>query len=617
MKRLIYSLLAAGAVAGLASCSADEPTEVTNSNDGTVDFTVTLPEIDTRAYGDASTINCNELWYTVYAAADNSVVISDRSISAFGKGVLSADVSLKLVANEQYNIVFYAHNSESGFSTYSNGKISVNYGEANTNDELDDAFCTVYNFTADGKTKHVILNRPFAQINVGTDDLDQDAVKAILSEITGTLTIDSGLYNSYDILNNKVTGEVTEAVSYTNDHFSVNSNFPAVSNGKSYSLLTEAYLLVPNTEALINAGYSLMNASVPIRDVNLAATPVQMNYRTNIYGSLLTSEQPFTVVIEPAFEAPAFELPQVFVSNADELVSALKNPVEKNVVIPSGTIIDLGDRDKIVLTSDKSIKNEGVVVNSANTSIRVASPGVTLNVEGGEFSNTNNSLFMFVTSDGGILNIKNTKITSELNNNGVAVAVMNDATVTLENVTIDSNFCPVQTWEGLDGSTVTAKNCTFISRSQNTFGNWTYCFNINGKNEATLTNCTVLGVQGAVAANSGAAVTLNNVTAATFVPANATQTVTFYPIYTADGAKVTVNGGYYYSENPSNYNAYQGANSSIIINSGYFNAMPYDAATKKELAPAAGSYKTVSVSKSIATPWGDTTTVTFAKAVSE
>ena len=299
MKKTIYSSLALGAVLGLASCASDEPLG-NNQNDGSVTFTVALPEMATRAFGDANTINCNELLYTVYDAEGNTVILPTETKTAFGQGVLTDNVTLQLVANQEYKIVFYAHNNGSQFSTYADGKLTVDYTKANINSEIDDAFYAAYAFTADGNAKTVTLTRPFAQLNIGTNDLGEAAVQKILANITSTLTVSQGLYTGMDLIagttsdEDATTGDVTFTPTVAP---AVNTDFPVT----GYSNLLSVYLLVPKDQSIIDATYVLNNGEKEIRTLNLASTPVQMNYRTNVYGSLLTTQQPFNVEIEPNF----------------------------------------------------------------------------------------------------------------------------------------------------------------------------------------------------------------------------------------------------------------------------------------------------------------------------
>lgn len=302
MKKLIFPLLSAGAIFAMTSCSADDA-PLPNGNDGNVTFAVTLPNMTTRAFGDIETIDCNELLYTIYDAEGQNIIVPTDTVEAFGKGVLTANLSLKLVTNQSYTIVFYAHNNASEFSAYENGNLTVDYSKATVNSEIDDAFYAVQKFTVDGIAKTVTLNRPFAQLNIGTNYLDEPTVKSIISNINSKLTVTKGLYSSIDLISGTMGQEVaTDVVLTPSSAPAVNDDFPV----EGYSNLLSAYLLVPTTQDLINAQYVINNGETLIRNLNLDATPVRMNYRTNIYGSLLTTDQPFNVQIEPAFEKPDF-----------------------------------------------------------------------------------------------------------------------------------------------------------------------------------------------------------------------------------------------------------------------------------------------------------------------
>lgn len=439
MRKFIYSALFLGSALALASCSADEPTATVN--DGTVNFTVALPEIATRAYGD--TPFCDELWYTVFDATGTETIISDQVQNpSFGNGVRTAEVNLKLVANQEYNIVFYAHNTGSEFSSYENGNVTVKYGEYNANSELDDAFVKCENFVADGNPKTVVLTRPFAQINVGTDDMGEEAVENLITKLNGTLTVSSGLYEEYNVLTGELGNPVAEGTSYsfTSKDLKENTDFPVVSNGKTYSLLTEVYLLVDQKESLINANYALNygDASTLIRELNLAATPVQMNYRTNIFGTLLTTDQAFTVEIDPAFEggvAPDWKYEEnvATVFTADGLNKAFQ-------AVPDGALIVLNnDIDASNLKNNRieTKKNQNFTLdlnghnitnaclifwNNSNITIKgqgnvtggpalatVTAVACTLNIEGGNYTagidakgDSNTCIF---SEQGGVVNI--------------------------------------------------------------------------------------------------------------------------------------------------------------------------------------------------------------------
>lgn len=613
MKKFIYTCLTLGALASLASCASEEP--AVKDNDGTVTFTVGLPSNYTRAYGD--TPECNQLTMTVYDEED-TMVISDSTINAFGPGATEQDVSIQLVKNQTYRVVFYANNKDSHFATYSRGMLEVNYDSLTVNSEKDDAFFRSYQFTVDGTQKEVKLYRPFAQVNIGTDDLEATSVQHIIANLKTKLSVTKGLYTKMNLKDSTLVADsqVAEAVDFENaTPASVNTDFPV----EGYSNLLSVYLLVPTDRDIINASCTMANNTSPINTIPLDGTNVQLNHRTNIYGRLLTSRQDFNIIIEPAFNEDPYTYPVTEVKSVDDFVKALTDGNPGVIVTPEDYVMDISNAGRIDVTSNKIINNNGTILNDGNGQIRSTGPGVTVEINGGELKTTDNALFLILASNESNMNLNNVKCTATKKTDGAILALMG-GTINIKNSVVDVNFCAVQSWnagESYLNSHLNAENCTFISRSKNTDGPWTYCVNMNGdNNDATLTNCTILGIQGAVAANDNAKITLNNCVAATFVPEGATALVTFYPVWTANGGVVNINSGYYYSESPSTYNVYQDANGTINMTGGFYNLTPYNSTSNDLLAPASGfTYKTVSETKTIPTPWGGEITATFDREV--
>ena len=332
MKKFLYSVLALGAAATLASCSSEEPLGPNDRpNDGKVTFNLCLEGAQTRAFGE--TTDCNEIIYTVFDMNDQ-VVLEDKTETAFGTGVNTATVELQLVANQQYKVIFYAHNNNSNFSSYANGVVTVNYGSGNihVNSNVDDAFINKQTytpagatealpnqvFTADGNAKTVYLTRPFAQVNFGTNDLNNTAVQNILANVSTEFTVSSGLYSTYSVLDEEATTEYTGAYTATTGKPQENTDFPV----GGYSNLLSAYLLVDQAQSVINANYTIkLDGKPDINTLNLSAMPVQGNYRTNVYGSLLTTQNDFNVTIVPGFDD---EINQIIPGKGEILMNGQK-----------------------------------------------------------------------------------------------------------------------------------------------------------------------------------------------------------------------------------------------------------------------------------------------------
>ena len=560
MKKILYSVLALGAIATLASCSSEEPLGPNDRpNDGKVTFNVALPDMGTRAFGDASTINCNELKYTVYDAAGSAIILPTATVDAFGEGVLNDDVTLQLVANESYKIVFYAHNNTSNFSSYQTtaegAKLSVNYGTNHVNSELDDAFYAVYDFVADGNAKNVTLKRPFAQINIGTDDLDNEAVKKILANVTSKLTVNNGLCNSMNLLTGKteVKGSLGAVTFTPQGEPKVNGDFPY--QPTKYSNLLSAYLLVPAEQDIIEATYVItneakVNAPKEIRTLNLSGTPVQMNYRTNIYGSLLTTENQFNVTIVPGFDD---EINQVIPGKGEILMNGQKyNSLQDAITAAAATesksaeiALGAGNWDAKILgaASDKL----------TNLSLTGVGDATVIQNYGGYHD--------YVTVANANIKFTNLKIVMP---NADYVGFAHTASASYENCTIQNKIF-------LYGGTETFTRCKFINN--NDYNVWTY-----GAANVTFKDCSFGEYGKAILIYHEAAMSANiNIIGCTFngtavegkaaIEIDGTFTNGGEGLYTVNIDNCTVNGYAPGSVSGSNiWNVKKGENAKVTLN---------------------------------------------------
>lgn len=323
MKKYLFSSAFLAVAILFTGCSADDPA-ITTGGEG-VTFKVKLPGNLSRAYGDAPSgigaPNANHLVVSIFDT-DNNYVTNQDIPDAFD-GSLEQEVSLKLVKNVKYNIVFWAYNDNAKNTPYtytaSTGELEMNYSGVIANDESYDAFYSLESeILSDGSTRDVILKRPFAQINIGSNDLEDPTVQYIYSSIYSKLTITDGLYNSVNLLTSQLGDKLT-----TPQVFEVKPIPAPLTEGtmfpvEGYQNIQMNYLLVGDPdyktaqksliEATLDLGYIVNDVDNPINTLNLSSTPVRTNYRTNIYGALLTTVNNFKVVIEPSFMSPDYVL---------------------------------------------------------------------------------------------------------------------------------------------------------------------------------------------------------------------------------------------------------------------------------------------------------------------
>lgn len=315
MKRCFYSMMAAMALLLLSACSCDDELSQGNGNEALVSFNVELSGgMQNKAISDGTTAKN----LTVHVFDENGTYLSelDKTVELNEK---KKSVSINLVKGKTYSFLFWAsvNKENSPYSFGVDGKtITVDYNDAKANDESRDAFLGVVKNKAVEASfeENVTLKRPFAQINFLTDDI-ADAGK-------NGLTIDENTHSSITLSKVATTlnpftntvGGFTEAEVIFGE-----AAIPALSetvtmgsapDAKTYNYLGTAYFLVPAEGENPNAGKDqamLNSATLKIKDINgeglkVENVPVQWNYRTNIYGSLLTATGNFNVTIVPDYD---------------------------------------------------------------------------------------------------------------------------------------------------------------------------------------------------------------------------------------------------------------------------------------------------------------------------
>ena len=250
----------------------------------------------TRAFADGLT--AKHLQYAVYEAGqstplkvfgDETTVVGEAEMNN-----LKQTVSLKLTTGKTYDVIFWADATTDSPYTFNpaSQEVSVDYSKVNNNSDNCDAFFKKETITVSGnQSVDVKLTRPFAQVNIGTDDFD--AAKASGLEVTQTEVVAKAFATL-----NLATGEVSDEADRT---FTMKA-IPTASDGEfpvagGYKYLSMDYLLVGADKATVDVAF---NYGGP-QNRTFTNVPVQRNYRTNIYGSLLTNTTDFNVVIEPAF----------------------------------------------------------------------------------------------------------------------------------------------------------------------------------------------------------------------------------------------------------------------------------------------------------------------------
>ena len=313
-------LFASAATLALAFSACSDDLTVVNSPDGETVFTAQLPDgINSRAFNDGE--KAKVLKYAVYEAGKKTVIYSSdqEDAPAATYNDMKFTLSLPLVNGQTYDLVFWAETEEWGEGatspytfTPSDQTIKISYDGIKCNDESRDAFFTsVTGFTVTGASQQSVkLYRPFAQLNIGTNDLEA-AKRANIEPGTVQVAV-KDIYNTLNLFSGEASN--VENVVFDYAELPENETFP-VEATPAYDYLAMNYLLtgeVPYDSDVNNAQKETKDVTISIMDknkkevnkFNLSAVPFQRNYRTNIYGALLTSTIDYTIEVKPGFNEP-------------------------------------------------------------------------------------------------------------------------------------------------------------------------------------------------------------------------------------------------------------------------------------------------------------------------
>ena len=477
MKRYLLSTFTIAAAALLVtSCNDEMDNGLKTGNEGTVTFTAQLPsEMGTRAFADGLT--AKHLQYAVYEAGQSTplkVFGDETTVVGEAEMVdLKKSVTLQLTSGKSYDVIFWADATTDSPYTFdpATQKVSVDYSKVNNNSDNCDAFFKKETITVSGnQSVDVKLTRPFAQVNIGTDDFD--AAKASGLEVTQTEVVAKAFATL-----NLATGEVADEDERT---FTMKA-IPTASDGEfpvagGYKYLSMDYLLVGADKATVDVAFNYRGP----QNRTFTNVPMQRNYRTNIYGSLLTNTTDFNVVIEPAFIgtlgiatdeelADAASHHNRHVQLADNVQLALPTNIAEGVVITGGT------NSVLKVKNGYQIPNDNVTfkdVTLARDDSAGASDGCYLKI------NSDNVVLDNVKL--GIINFNN-----EHSFVGGGIYLNGGKTLTVRN----TNFT-IQAAYGVfamdPGTTIILENCNFGPKFQ-------YCTNQPGNGKLIARNTTFHG----------------------------------------------------------------------------------------------------------------------------
>lgn len=317
-KNYLLALSAMATMLFTASCQQEELVKQSQAGDlAKVSIKVTTPEMGTatRAFGDGE--SAKVLHYAVYnvKTENNQETLTylpeltkeDHEIN------ISTTVDLQLVTGNTYKVIFWADNANSPYtpnwSDANNPTVTVDYTNVTCNNENYDAFFNWMTIEVDAaKTVDIDLFRPFAQLNIGTSDI-VEASKAGYTLKQTQVTV-----QAYKTLNlwEKTVSEPTDVTFNAADYpnYDANAAYGLKSSNAAdyekfpvagYEYMAMNYLLCPADKELVDVEF-VFSDNVEAKERKYASVPVRRNWRTNIYGQLITSDVDVKVEIIPGFD---------------------------------------------------------------------------------------------------------------------------------------------------------------------------------------------------------------------------------------------------------------------------------------------------------------------------
>ena len=332
MKKLIYSAAALAMAFFAASCQQENLVPV--AQESTVTFSVELPGVQTKTIGDG--FNVDQLVYEVWKTENSNVtdlkdpdqkatrLYQETAVMTKVGEEQKTVISLNLVHDQNYTILFWAQNSEavevdgqkvpayvtSDLTAVTYAK-EVTDGSYLSNNENMAAFYGVAFLEKEEvevpSTRRVELKRPFAQLNIGTKNTAEE-YEIVMTQSNVTI---SNVPTVFDVAQNTpASPEVSEYESFEFSYAALPTEPNTLTvNDIPYHYVAMNYIFAGsqnvtveyNIDATLTAKDSGATTEATVNNT-VIEVPLKENYRTNIIGNLLTSTTQYEVVIDASWD---------------------------------------------------------------------------------------------------------------------------------------------------------------------------------------------------------------------------------------------------------------------------------------------------------------------------
>lgn len=440
MKKVLFAF--ASAILALTSCSNESELLSPNENAGKeVMTTISVgmaPKTRATIDNDGAAAHVNRCILEVRTGDDKKVY---RHVeTSVDPATLTATFQLPLVISQTYDFLFWADNAtldpvgpkftDKYYNTQDLTAVKIMDETTGNLDEKDAFFGADHNvlFTGTDALKEYFLTRPFAQVNIVTNDLKE--IKAandqtLAADELWPAKISVNYTTAFPTQFNVSTGVASEEKVINRKAEAVYGCATAAAN----NTLNMDYIFVNKVGAddnpeektqfgITKAEITSKNGKVITILVDEENIPLKRNYRTNIIGSFLTDPQDFEVTVNPLWMEPDYNpLPA---PPAEPQGCEVSEPDEDGNIVasytPGSTVVVIPEGVTKFITNPENPGAEGGVYNMTVESITFPSTlatagedlvtgcknlmSITYNVENIDFMLFNS--FLVFTGDNGI-----------------------------------------------------------------------------------------------------------------------------------------------------------------------------------------------------------------------
>ena len=537
MKKLIYCAAALAAMIFAGSCQRENLEPVAQEN--TVTYTVELPGVETKAIADGS--NVDKLVYEVWKINEEGRTDVTTDLTTVGTRLFQktidmrqdagetsrAIVTLNLVQDQEYTILFWAHNSKAVNNapayntadltavTYAADILSGKKTPAN-NESLAAFFAVDFVSEGDPRSKTVYLKRPFAQLNIGTlNTVAREEYTINMKESKVKVSSVPTVFNvATSVASENVEDFVFDTAILPNNpehaEYATDAILPV--GGVNYQYVAMNYIFANHltdngqSPAAVNVEFDINVELDPTADgaANTDATvnhvvpnvPLSQNYRTNIVGNLLTSETEYEVIVDADFENPDYVSGQEWIHTGNytytinegasaaalkELLTHADAAAKAEATKAEGPVVTIDLAGDVVWETGAEHGSTPLIPEGSPIS------AVVINGNGKTFTATGAGVGPIRLANGGKLTLNNLTIVDESKSyaeNSWEFGYLEMAGV------LEINDCNVVNAIMFEGETAVFAGCTFNSNKDNEYAVWV------SDGIATFNGCTFEGARG-------------------------------------------------------------------------------------------------------------------------